>query len=176
MITTRNRHEKTTRNRHEKRTMVARRSAGLLVFRRGQGGLEVLLVHPGGPLWARRDRGAWSLPKGEYQPDEDAVDAAHREFEEELGLPAPTGRLVPLGEVTQAGGKVVTAWAVEGDLDPEAIVPGTFELEWPRGSGTVRSFPEVDRVAWFDVSEAHTRILAGQRPLLDRLEARLTGR
>lgn len=156
--------------------MVARRSAGLLVFRRGERGFEVLLAHPGGPLWARRDVGAWSLPKGEYPPDEVAVDAARREFEEELGLPAPLGGLLPLGDVRQAGGKVVTAWAVQGDLDPQAMVPGFFELEWPRGSGTMRTFPEVDRVAWFDVSEARTRILAGQRPLLDRLEARLTSR
>jgi predicted NUDIX family NTP pyrophosphohydrolase len=153
---------------------VARRSAGMLVFRRRRrAGLEVLLAHPGGPFWARRDLGAWSLPKGEYPPDEDPVDAARREFLEELGLPAPSGRLLPLGEVRQAGGKVVTAWAVEGDLDPAAIVPGTFELEWPRGSGTTRSFPEVDRVGWFPLVEARERILSGQRELLDRLEARL---
>jgi predicted NUDIX family NTP pyrophosphohydrolase len=153
---------------------VARRSAGMLVFRRRRrAGLEVLLAHPGGPFWARRDLGAWSLPKGEYPPDEDPVDAARREFLEELGLPAPSGRLLPLGEVRQASGKVVTAWAVEGDLDPAAIVPGTFELEWPRGSGTTRSFPEVDRVGWFPLVEARERILSGQRELLDRLEARL---
>jgi predicted NUDIX family NTP pyrophosphohydrolase len=153
---------------------VARRSAGMLVFRRRRrAGLEVLLAHPGGPFWARRDLGAWSLPKGEYPPDEDPVDAARREFLEELGLPAPSGRLLPLGEVRQAGGKVIIAWAVEGDLDPAAIVPGTFELEWPRGSGTTRSFPEVDRVGWFPLVEARERILSGQRELLDRLEARL---
>lgn len=150
-----------------------RRSAGLLVFRRGRDEVEVLLVHPGGPFWARRDHGAWSLPKGEHGLDEEPVVAARREFREELGLPAPTGRLVPLGEVRQAGGKVVSAWAVEGDLDPEAIVPGTFELEWPRGSGAMREFPEVDRVAWFTLADARDRILAGQRDLLDRLEARL---
>jgi predicted NUDIX family NTP pyrophosphohydrolase len=153
--------------------MPARRSAGLLVFRRGTLGLEVLLAHPGGPLWARRDLGAWSVPKGEYQPDEDALDAARREFAEELGIPAPVGRLLPLGEVRQAGGKVVTAWAVEGDVNPEAIIPGTFELEWPRGSGRTRSYPEIDRVAWFGLPEAHERILAGQRDLLDRLAERL---
>jgi predicted NUDIX family NTP pyrophosphohydrolase len=153
--------------------MPARRSAGLLVFRRGALGLEVLLAHPGGPFWARRDLGAWSLPKGEYQPDEDALDAARREFAEELGIPAPPGRVLPLGEVRQAGGKVVTAWAVEGDLDPEAIVPGTFELEWPRGSGQARTYPEIDRVAWFGLREAQERILAGQRDLLDRLVDRL---
>jgi predicted NUDIX family NTP pyrophosphohydrolase len=152
---------------------MARRSAGLLVFRRHRSGLEVLLAHPGGPFWARRDHGAWSLPKGEYPPDEDPIDAARREFLEELGLPAPSGRLLPLGEVRQAGGKVIIAWAVEGDLDPAAIVPGTFELEWPRASGTMRAFPEVDRVAWFPLADARERILAGQRELLDRLEAGL---
>jgi predicted NUDIX family NTP pyrophosphohydrolase len=153
--------------------MPTRRSAGLLVYRERGNGLEVLLAHPGGPFWARRDHGAWSLPKGEYLPDEEPVAAARREFLEELGLPAPTGRLLPLGEVRQPGGKVVSAWAVEGDLDPEAIVPGTFELEWPRGSGSMRAFPEVDRAAWYPLAEARERILAGQRELLDRLEERL---
>jgi predicted NUDIX family NTP pyrophosphohydrolase len=156
--------------------MPTRRSAGLLVFRQRGRGLEVLLAHPGGPFWARRDHGAWSLPKGEYLPDEEPVAAARREFLEELGLPAPTGRLVPLGEVRQPGGKVVSAWAVEGDLDPDAIVPGTFELEWPRGSGSTRAFPEVDRVAWYPLAEARERILPGQRELLERLEQQLAER
>jgi predicted NUDIX family NTP pyrophosphohydrolase len=156
--------------------MAGRRSAGLLVFRRVAGEIEVLLAHPGGPLWARRDLGAWSLPKGEYGPDEDPADAARREFREELGLPPPPGRLLSLGEVTQAGGKRVTAWAVEGDLDPEAIVPGTIELEWPPRSGRTRAIPEVDRVAWFGLPAAREHILPGQRPLLDRLERALTDR
>lgn len=156
--------------------MPTRRSAGLLVFRQRGRGLEVLLAHPGGPFWARRDHGAWSLPKGEYLPGEEPVAAARREFLEELGLPAPTGRLLPLGEVRQPGGKVVSAWAVEGDLDPDAIVPGTFELEWPRGSGSTRAFPEVDRVAWFPLAEARERILPGQRELLERLEQQLAER
>jgi predicted NUDIX family NTP pyrophosphohydrolase len=148
---------------------MGRRSAGLLLFRRTDRGLEVLLAHPGGPLWSRRDRGAWSVPKGEYDPTEDALAAARREFSEELGLPPPAGPVFPLGEVRQAGGKVVTAWAVAGDLDPDAIDPGSFQMEWPRGSGRLRSFPEVDRVAWFGLPEAHVRLLAGQRELLDRL-------
>jgi predicted NUDIX family NTP pyrophosphohydrolase len=141
-----------------------------------EGWIEVLLAHPGGPYWARRDAGAWSLPKGEYLPDEEAVDAARREFREELGLAAPPGRMLTLGEVRQAGGKRVTAWAVEGDLDPAAIVPGTFELEWPPRSGRTRTFPEVDRVAWFGLPEARERILPGQRALLDRLEDGLADR
>jgi predicted NUDIX family NTP pyrophosphohydrolase len=123
----------------------------------------------GGPLWARRDAGAWSVPKGEYGSDEPAEAAARREFLEELGLPAPGGEAVALGEVRQSGGKVVTAWAVEGDLDPATIVPGTFEMEWPRGSGRIREFPEIDRVAWFPLDLARQRIIAGQRPFLDRL-------
>jgi predicted NUDIX family NTP pyrophosphohydrolase len=155
---------------------MGRRSAGLLLFRRTDRGVEVLLAHPGGPLWSRRDRGAWSVPKGEYDPTEDALAAARREFSEELGLPPPAGPMFPLGEVRQAGGKVVTAWAVAGDLDPDAIDPGSFQMEWPRGSGRLRSFPEVDRVAWFGLPEAHVRLLAGQRELLDRLADHVTDR
>jgi predicted NUDIX family NTP pyrophosphohydrolase len=152
--------------------MPTRRSAGILLFRR-PAGLEVLLAHPGGPFWARRDARAWSLPKGEHLPDEPPLAAAEREFEEELGVPVPPGARLDLGEARQAGGKVVRAWAVEGDLDPARIVPGTFELEWPRGSGHVRAFPEVDRVAWFDLAQARTRLLGGQHPFLDRLVERL---
>lgn len=152
--------------------MTTRRSAGILLFRH-RDGVEVLLAHPGGPFWARRDAGAWSLPKGEHGPDEPPLSAALREFEEELGRPVPPGARLDLGEVRQAGGKTVRAWAVEGDLDPTTITPGTFELEWPRGSGRVRTIPEVDRVAWFDLPEARTRLLAGQRPFLDRLAERL---
>jgi predicted NUDIX family NTP pyrophosphohydrolase len=149
--------------------MAAKRSAGLLVFRRGPAGLEVLLGHMGGPFWARKDLGAWSVPKGEYEPDEQPLAAARREFLEELGLPAPEGELIDLGEVRQSSGKVVTAWAVEGDLDPADVVPGTFEMEWPKGSGQLREFPEIDRVAWLDVEAARAKIVAAQRPFLDRL-------
>jgi predicted NUDIX family NTP pyrophosphohydrolase len=123
----------------------------------------------GGPFWARRDEGAWSIPKGEYEPDEDPQDAARREFEEELGLPPPAGELLPLGSVRQTGGKEVTVWAVEGDLDPGLVVPGTFEMEWPKGSGRIREFPEIDRVEWFGLDEARSKIVAKQRDFLDRL-------
>src|ERR1700754_864886 len=127
-----------------------RRSAGIVLHRTGAGGeLEVLLVHPGGPFWARRDAGAWSIPKGEHGEDEEPLAAARREFEEELGLPVPQGELRPLPEVRQKGGKRVTAWAVEGDLDPERIVSNSFELEWPPRSGRTQEFPEVDRAGWF---------------------------
>jgi predicted NUDIX family NTP pyrophosphohydrolase len=151
--------------------VAAKRSAGLLVFRRRPEGLEVLLGHMGGPFWARKDIGGWSVPKGEYEPDEQPLAAARREFLEELGLPAPGGELIELGEVRQSSGKVVTAWAVEGDLDPADVVPGTFEMEWPKGSGQLRDFPEIDRVAWLDVDAARAKIVAAQRPLLDRLIA-----
>lgn len=131
----------------------------------------MLLGHMGGPFWARKDIGGWSVPKGEYEPDEQPLAAARREFLEELGLPAPGGELIELGEVRQSSGKVVTAWAVEGDLDPADVVPGTFEMEWPKGSGQLRDFPEIDRVAWLDVDAARAKIVAAQRPLLDRLIA-----
>ena len=155
--------------------MAAKRSAGLLVFRRREGGLQVLLAHMGGPLWARRDSRAWSVPKGEYVPPEEARAAAAREFEEELGLVPPDGPCLALGEVVQRSGKTVTVWAVEGDLDPGRIVPGTFEMEWPRGSGTVRVFPEIDRVDWFTPEQARGRLVAGQEVFLDRLTALLQG-
>jgi predicted NUDIX family NTP pyrophosphohydrolase len=149
---------------------VAKQSAGLLLFRRGARGLEVLLVHPGGPLWARRDEGAWSIPKGEVEPGEDPLAAARREVEEETGLRAE-GPFLPLGAVRQRGGKRVAAWAVEGELDPGALRSGRFEMEWPPRSGRRQSFPEVDRAEWFALDEARRRILDGQRPLLDALEA-----
>lgn len=133
------------------------------------GGLEVLLVHPGGPFWARRDAGAWSIPKGEYEPDEDPVDAARREFAEELGVAPPPGELADLGEVRQKSGKYVRAWALAGDLDPDAIVSNTFELEWPPRSGRMREFPEVDRAQWFGLVEAREKINPAQAALLDRL-------
>lgn len=137
--------------------------------------MEVLLGHMGGPFWARRDAGAWSVPKGEYEPDEEPLAAARREFQEELGLPVPAGDLVDLGSVTQSGGKVVTVWAVEADLDPGEVTPGTFTMEWPKGSGRVAEFPEVDRAAWFDLRDAGERIVAAQREFLDRLASRLLG-
>jgi predicted NUDIX family NTP pyrophosphohydrolase len=144
------------------------RSAGILVWRKVDGRTEVLIAHMGGPFWARKDDGAWSVPKGLIEDSEEPVAAARREFQEELGLPAPEGELLPLGEVKQSG-KTVTLWAVEGDLDPADVVPGTFELEWPPRSGKTRQFPEVDRVAWFGVDDARVKLVKGQRPFLDRL-------
>jgi predicted NUDIX family NTP pyrophosphohydrolase len=149
--------------------VAGKRSAGLLLFRRAGDDLEVLLGHMGGPFWARRDARAWTMPKGEYEAGEEPLDAARREFREELGVPAPAGDVVELGDVRQAGGKVVTAWAVEGDLDPAIVVPGTFEMEWPKGSGQLCQFPEVDRVGWFRVSVAKAKIITGQQSFLDRL-------
>ncbi len=147
-------------------------SAGLLLFReRDDGVLEVLLGHMGGPFWARRDEGAWSVPKGELEPGEDPLAAARREFAEELGHPPPDGPVLELGEIRQKAGKRVIAFAVEGDLDPVDIVPGTFEMQWPPRSGRTQTFPEVDRVGWFDVTTAATRIVGGQVALLERLAA-----
>ena len=146
-----------------------RRSAGILLYRRTPG-LQVLLGHMGGPFWARKDAGAWSIPKGEHDDGEDALDAARREFAEELGSPVPATTLVPLGEL-RAGAKLLTVWAAEGDLDADAVVSGTFPLEWPPRSGRVQHFPEVDRAAWFGLDEARTRLVAGQVPYLDRLRA-----
>ncbi|MFH9982424.1 NUDIX domain-containing protein [Streptomyces sp. NPDC017179] len=146
-----------------------RRSAGLLLFRRSGDGLEVLLGHMGGPFFARRDAGAWTVPKGEYAPEEPAWDAARREFQEELGLPPPDGEAVPLGEVRQTNGKTVTAWAVEADLDPAAVVPGTFLMEWPPRSGRTQEFPELDRVAWLGLDRAREVIVTAQSAFLDRL-------
>jgi predicted NUDIX family NTP pyrophosphohydrolase len=154
--------------------MPGKRSAGILLFRRVDGHVQVLLGHMGGPLWARRDAGGWTIPKGEYQPDEEPLDAARREFAEELGLPAPAADLIELGSIRQSGGKVVTAWAGEGDVDPAEIVPGTFDLEWPKGSGQIQQFPELDRVAWFGVPEAAQKLVAAQREFLDRLAERLS--
>ena len=152
---------------------VARRSAGILLFRRDPDSVRVLLAHMGGPFYAKRDAGVWTVPKGEPDPDEDLETAARREFAEELGLPVPTGSLLPLGEVTQKGGKVVTAWALEGDLDVDSVVPGTFEMEWPRGSGRVGTFPEVDRAAWWTPAECAERIVPAQLELVSRLVAHL---
>ena len=145
------------------------------MYRRTGPRVEVLLGHMGGPFWARKDAGAWSLPKGLCEPDEDALDAARREFTEELGLPAPDGPPVELGAARQPSGKVVSIWAVEGDLDPAEVLPGTFTLEWPRGSGRIREFPEVDRAGWFGLAEARDKLVAGQRVFLDRLAELLSG-
>lgn len=150
-----------------------RRSAGLLLHRFTAAGREVLLGHPGGPFWARKDDGAWSIPKGEYIDGEDPWAVAQREFTEETGKPPPAGDPMPLPAVRQAGGKVVTAFAVRGDLDLEGTTSNTFTLEWPRGSGSLREFPEIDRLEWFDVTTARRKLVAGQRPLLDHLEAAL---
>ncbi|MGH3762184.1 NUDIX domain-containing protein [Actinophytocola sp.] len=149
--------------------MPGKRSAGILLFRRVPDGVEVLLGHLGGPFWAKKDAGAWTVVKGEYEPPEEPEAAARREFTEELGLPAPAGPYVGLGEVRQSGGKTVTVWAVAGELDPAAVVPGTFELEWPPRSGRMRTFPELDRVAWFSLADAAEKILGGQRAFLERL-------
>ncbi|MCK8438176.1 NUDIX domain-containing protein [Streptomyces sp. D2-8] len=146
-----------------------RRSAGLLLFRPTDHGPEVLLGHMGGPFFSRRDAGAWTVVKGEYEPDEPAWEAARREFREELGLPPPDGEPIDLGEVRQTGGKIVTAWAIRADLDPATITPGTFRMEWPPRSGQFQEFPEVDRVAWFGLDRARVVIVKAQAAFLDRL-------
>ena len=148
-------------------------SAGILLFRRSARGLEVLLAHPGGPLFARKDHGHWTIPKGEPDPDEPLLAAARREFGEEIGLPLVDGPLLDLGSIVQKGGKVVHGWAVEGDLDPSDARSETFELEWPPRSGKLVAFPEIDRVAWFAPEEARRRIKDAQIPLIDRLEEAL---
>jgi predicted NUDIX family NTP pyrophosphohydrolase len=148
------------------------RSAGLLMFRRAPEGLELLLAHPGGPFWARKDDGAWTLPKGELVETEDPLAAAQREFEEETGL-CPKGPFIDLGEVRQKGGKQVRAWAFEGDFDPRHLRCNLFEIEWPPRSGQRRQFAEIDRVAWFDPVSARHKLLAAQQPFVERLEREL---
>lgn len=150
-----------------------RQSAGLLVFRRRGAATELLLAHPGGPFFARRDHGAWTIPKGEYEPDEQPEAAAAREFAEEIGLVPPEGPWIDLGEVRQASGKRVRAFAVEGDLELDAAMSNLFEMEWPVGSGQMRTFPEVDRAEWFEVSEARVRLNAAQSGFVDRLLAKI---
>lgn len=153
-----------------------KRSAGLLLYRSGPGATEVLLVHPGGPYWARRDDGAWSLPKGEYTVDEDPLEVAYREFREELGVDVPADRPPDfLGQVRQAGGKQVSAWGLESDLDVTVVRSNTFSMEWPPGSGATRDFPEVDRVAWFGLEDARRKLNPGQADFVDRLSALLHG-
>ena len=149
-----------------------RTSAGVLLWRRGGGGLEVLLGHPGGPLWAKKDAGHWTVVKGEIDPGEAPEDVARREFKEETGQDLPDGPMVELGEIRQKSGKVVLAWAVEGDLDPATAVSNTFTMEWPPRSGRRAEFPEIDRVEWFDLDEARRRIKDAQAPFIDRLQAR----
>jgi predicted NUDIX family NTP pyrophosphohydrolase len=153
---------------------MAELSAGILLYRRRNGGLEVLLIHPGGPYWRNRDAGAWMIPKGGVMPDEDAAAAAAREFEEELGV-RPEGEPVPLRRIRQSGGKWVEAFALEGDFDPARLASNMFEMEWPPRSGRIQSFPEADAARWFTLNEARAMMLVSQLPLLDCLEARVAG-
>ena len=148
--------------------MAKKISAGLLMYRRGGGALEVFLVHPGGPFWAKKDFGAWSIPKGEFDPGEDPLLAARREFEEETGYQV-SGQFLALTPIKQSSGKVIHAWAVEGDCDATAIKSNTFSMEWPPRSGKLQDFPEVDRAAWFAIGDAKERINQGQRGFLDEL-------
>ncbi|WP_022929694.1 NUDIX domain-containing protein [Patulibacter americanus] len=148
-------------------------SGGLLLFRRDPDGLRLLIGHMGGPFWARKDERAWSVPKGECDPGEDPLDAARREFAEELGLPSPEGETLDLGEVRMKSDKRIRVWAVEGDLDPEAVVPGVFAMEWPPRSGRTQEFPEVDRVAWVDPETARAKLVQAQAAFVDRLEEAL---
>ncbi len=150
-------------------------SAGLLLYRFTGASVEVLIGHPGGPFWAKKDDGAWSIPKGEYVEGEDPWQTARREFEEELGKPPPDGPRIDFPPLKQPSGKIITAFAVRGDLDLDDTVSNTFTLEWPKGSGNVREYPEIDRVDWFSTSEARSKLLKGQRPLLDRLMAAVAG-
>jgi predicted NUDIX family NTP pyrophosphohydrolase len=152
-----------------------RENAGLLLYRNGQGGLEVLLVHPGGPFWKNKDLAAWTIPKGEVEPGEDPLTAARREFAEELGF-SPDGKFLPLTAIKQKSGKVVRAWAVHGDWDPGNLKSNTFTLEWPPRSGKLQEFPEVDRAAFFDLQVAREKINPAQIALLEELERKLLGR
>lgn len=154
---------------------MTKRSAGLLVFRyASDGSIEVFLVHPGGPFWHNKDEGVWSLPKGEIEPLEDPLAVARREFAEETGSPVPEGGLIDLGEIRQSNGKRVRGWAVRGNVDATAVISNTFEMEWPRKSGQVRSFPEVDRGEWFSTELARKKLVHGQGTLIDRLLSALS--
>jgi predicted NUDIX family NTP pyrophosphohydrolase len=148
---------------------MTKRSAGILLFKGRGPGLRLLLVHPGGPFWAMKDEGSWSIPKGEYDEGEDPLAVARHEFEEELGSRAPAGGMIELGELVQPSRKEITAYAIEGDFDPSSLKSNLFELEWPPKSGTMQSFPEVDRAQWFTPEAAQAKILPGQRPFIDRL-------
>jgi predicted NUDIX family NTP pyrophosphohydrolase len=154
---------------------MVKKSAGLLMFRRRQGFIEVFLVHPGGPFWAKKDEGAWSIPKGEYAPGEDPLEAAKREFQEETGFPS-AGEFLPLTSRKQPSGKIISAWALEGDADASAIQSNSFSLEWPPRSGKQQEFPEVDRAGWFSILAAKEKILKGQAPFLDELQEILEGK
>ncbi|TIT67695.1 MAG: NUDIX domain-containing protein [Mesorhizobium sp.] len=151
---------------------MAKRSAGLLIYRRSGGDIEVLLVHPGGPFWAKKDDGAWSIPKGLVDQGEDELAAARRETGEELGMKVE-GAFARLGDYRQPGGKIVSAWSVEADIDVTAISSNTFTMEWPPRSGSMKAFPEVDRAGWFTLAEAEVKILQGQRPMLSDLAEQL---
>lgn len=152
-----------------------KRSAGILLYKHAADGPLVLLVHPGGPFWRRKDEGAWSIPKGEIGPREEPLAAALREFAEETGVRLAAGNFAPLGEVTQSGGKRVVAWALKGEFDPAAFASISFEMEWPPRSGRRQSFPEIDRAAWFDLPAARSKMLPSQLPFLERLEGVLAG-
>jgi predicted NUDIX family NTP pyrophosphohydrolase len=152
-----------------------KRSAGLLLYRVRDERLEVFIAHMGGPFWAKKDDGGWSIVKGEYEEHEDPLVAARREFEEETGAPPPMGPTLTLGEVRQRSGKQITAWAIEADFDPAAVRSNTFTLEWPRGSGRMQEFPEIDRAGWFDVPTARRKLVKGQIPFLEILERQVTG-
>ncbi len=153
-----------------------RTSAGILLWRRGDGGVEVLLAHQGGPLWVKKDLGHWTIPKGEAEPGEEFQAVARREFAEETGHELPDGALIDLGQIRQKSGKLVLAWAVRGDLDAATAVSNTFEMEWPPRSGRVQAFPEIDRVEWFGLDEAGRKLKAAQVPFLERLSEAIAGR
>ena len=150
-----------------------KKSAGLLMYRVDQTGVEVLLAHPGGPFWRNKDEGAWTIPKGEFADDEDPLAAARREFEEELGAASPLGDYIQLKPIKQKNGKIVHAWAIKGDFDPAMLTSNSFAMEWPPKSGRMQSFPEVDRAQWFTPELAKTKMLTGQGALIDELLLRL---
>ena len=154
--------------------MSSKCSAGIVLYRRDAGSIRVLLVHPGGPFWSKKDEGAWFVPKGELNADEAPLLAARREFREELGSDAPAGEALSLGSVKNKSGKLIYAWALEGELDPELVKSNTFELEWPPRSGKMRAFPEVDRAAFFDLAAAGRKIHAAKLPFLERLRLLVT--
>jgi len=152
---------------------MSKKSAGLLLFREISGHIEVLLVHPGGPFWTKKDEGAWSIPKGELEDDEEPLAAAKREFAEETGLKLPDGEVIPLEPLRQPSGKLVYAWAMKHDFDPAGLKSNTFSMEWPPKSGQYKEFPEIDRAEWFSIKEASLKILKGQAPFIDQLRQKL---